>query len=132
MHSTVLTKAIATPQRKARYNDKTRVRLKDVKAIALHKCHASSTHDVKQRLEGLGIKLDLRLTAAWIAIANELSSCLLSCLIKPGAKVIWDYPMGWGHCEAWFPLIVTAIDGDMAFLDMYHKPVPLSTLTLAA
>lgn len=132
MHSTVVGLVIATPQRKARYSDKARVRLKDIKAIALGKCHASSTYEIKQRLIELGIKLDLRLTAAWIAIANELSTCLLSCLIKPGAKVIWDYPMGWGHCEAWFPLIVTAIDGDMAFLDMYHKPVPLSTLTLAA
>lgn len=123
---------VSTPQRKARYNDKDRVRLKDIKAIALKKCCASSTYEIKQRLISLGIKLDLRLTAAWVAIASELSDSLLSCLITPGAKVIWDYPVGWGYYEQWFPLTVREVCGDMVYLDYKESPVSISTLTLAA
>lgn len=63
---------VRTPQRKAKYHDKTRVRLCDIKMIALRDCKCSDTTEMKRRLKILGINLDLRLTAAWIAIAWEL------------------------------------------------------------
>lgn len=63
---------VRIPQRKAKYHDKTRVRLANIKAIALRDCKCSGTAEMKRRLRILGISLDLRLTAAWIAIGWEL------------------------------------------------------------
>lgn len=63
---------IRTPQRKANRNDKTRVRLKVIKAIALRDCKCSNSAEMKRRLRKLGISLDLRLSAAWLAIVDEL------------------------------------------------------------
>ncbi len=93
MHSTALETAIATtsfkpvmavvstPQRKARYSDKNRERLKDVKNKALLLCGCRDTAEIKQRLKVLGIKLDLRLTAAWIAIVKELKHLIANLAI---------------------------------------------------
>ncbi len=84
MNSTVEQSAIATtteperiivvhtPQRKARYSDKYRIKRKDIKIIALKYCGCQNTAQMKEKLSAVGIKLDLRLTAAWIAIAWEL------------------------------------------------------------
>lgn len=63
---------IRTPQRKAKYSDKTRVRLKDLKSFAFTQCGWKSTQNIKKYLKVLGIKLDLRLTAAWRALVFEL------------------------------------------------------------
>ena len=63
---------IRTPQRKAKYSDKTRVRLKDLKSFAFTQCGWKSTQNIKKYLKVLGIKLDLRLTAAWWALVFEL------------------------------------------------------------
>lgn len=63
---------IRTPQRKAKYSDKTRVRLKDLKSLAFTQCGWKSTQNIKKYLKVLGIKLDLRLTAAWQALVFEL------------------------------------------------------------
>lgn len=95
MHSTVDSGAIATtttncnsitvhiPQKRANYRDKARVRLKDIKAAALKECKCRDAKEMKQRLRHLGIKLDLRLTSAWCAIAWELKP-----VIEKLAKVV--------------------------------------------
>lgn len=84
MHSTIASHILATtlpkcdrinvrtPQRKAKYSDKTRVRLKDLKSFAFTQCGWKSTQNIKKYLKVLGIKLDLRLTAAWWALVFEL------------------------------------------------------------
>lgn len=84
MHSTVTDDSVATttplcdrpvictPQRKANYNDKARLRRKDLKEIAFNQCGWKSTANVKKYLKVLGLKLDLRLTSAWVALLYEL------------------------------------------------------------
>lgn len=69
-------KQLKTPQRKARYNDKERIRLKDAKKWALVATGCFSTVEVKHWLKKLGIKLDLRLTAAWVAVWKELATLI--------------------------------------------------------
>ncbi len=71
-------KQIKTPQRKAKYSDKERIRLKDAKKWALVATGCFSTVEVKYWLKKLGIKLDLRLTAAWIAVWKELATIIKS------------------------------------------------------
>ena len=60
---------VHTPQRKAKYSDRSRIRLKDIKRTALRDIGHRFSAEVKKYLQALGIKLDLRLTAAWVAIA---------------------------------------------------------------
>ena len=134
--------AIHTPQRKAREHDKQRIRLKDVKAWALKRCGCSSSDEVKKYLKQLRIVLDLRMTSAWVAINSELAiaikqlrevdTCTATELFKSGDRVIWDYPTGWGYIEKWFPLVVTKVIGNEAYLDMLENPVPVSQLQLVA
>ena len=133
---------VHTPQRKARLYDKQRVRLKDVKGWALKRCGCSSSTEVKKYLKQLGTVLDLRMTSAWIAINSELAiaikqlrevdTCTARELFKSGDRVIWDYPTGWGYIEKWFPLVVTKVIGNKAYLDMLENPVPVSQLQLVA
>jgi hypothetical protein len=133
---------IQTPQRKANYKDRNRPRRKDLKKEAFLKYSCTATSDIKKYLKVLGIKLDLRLTAAWKAIVRELESqikaakaivdALQTAHIKVGDRVIWDYPMGWGYIEVHFPLIVMKVEGDMAYLDILDRPVPVSQLQLVA
>jgi len=75
---------IKTPQRKANYSDKDRPRRKDLKAEAFRKYGCSCTPQIKKYLQVLKIKLDLRLTAAWKAIVQELESEIVA------AKAIVD------------------------------------------
>lgn len=63
-------KYVKTPQRKARYNDKTRIRRKDAKEWALRRSRCADTAEVKKYLKILGKKLDLRLTSAWVAMRD--------------------------------------------------------------
>lgn len=74
---------VHTPQRKAKYSDKTRVRLAVVKANALRNCKCRDTVQMKERLGVLGIKLDLRLTSAWVAIAWELQPLIEKLAVLP-------------------------------------------------
>lgn len=67
-------KQVKTPQRKAKYSDQDRIRLKEAKKWALVATGCFSTVEVKYWLKKLGIKLDLRLTAAWVAIWKELAT----------------------------------------------------------
>lgn len=69
---------IRTPQRKARYNDKTRIRHKDAKEWALRRSGCSDTAEIKKYLKILGKKLDLRLTSAWIAVNLEFADAIKS------------------------------------------------------
>lgn len=144
MHFNVEVRAIATPQRKANYNDKGRLRRKDLKDMAFQKYGVKSTAQIKKFLKLLGVKLDLRLTAAWDAVVFELRKSILGIIethltpvvdvpcIGVGAKVNWDYPMGWGHCDRWQPFTVQSIVGDMVQLDILDRLVPLSSVSLAA
>ncbi len=84
-HPGAVAVVVRTPQRKARYSDKTRVRFADIKAIALRDCRCRDTKEMKQRLRVLGIRLNLRLTSAWIAIAWELQPLIekLGAILPP-------------------------------------------------
>lgn len=61
-------KAVKVSQRKAKYSDKDRIRLKDAKRQALYITGCGSSTEIRFYLKKLGIKLDLRMTAAWVAI----------------------------------------------------------------
>lgn len=76
---------IRTPQRKARYNDKNRVRRKDAKEWALRRSGCSDTAEIKKYLKMLGKKLDLRLTSAWIAVNLEFADAIK--LLKEEVKL---------------------------------------------
>lgn len=66
-------KPLRTIQRKAKYHDKNRIRYQEMKNMALRSCGCTSSKQVKKYLQRLGYNLDLRLTAAWIAIFRELA-----------------------------------------------------------
>ena len=95
-------------KRKARYHDKSRIRLKDIKAEALRNCGCNSSAEIKQCLLALKVKLDLRYSCSWIAIARQLRDEIASVRltlkisdrkpkkpplpeIKVGDRVRWDY-----------------------------------------
>lgn len=63
---------IRTPIRRAKYHDKTRIRLKQAKEVALVKCGWGTTANVKKYLAFLGLNLDLRYTCSWVALYNEI------------------------------------------------------------
>lgn len=65
---------VYTPQRRANYNDKARLRRKDLKEVAFKTCGWKSTANIKKYLKVLGTNLDLRLTSAWNALLYELKS----------------------------------------------------------
>lgn len=121
-------------QRKACYHDKDRPRLQRVKVAALEHLGLSSSSEVRSLLKELNIHLDLRMTAAWCAIAWELMPHLLKLLrrrrLKRGNKVIWlNAPV---HVESWGALKVEWIADGMAQLELWYKPVPIDELELAA
>lgn len=139
---------IRTPQRKAVYHDKHRVKLKDAKKWALVASGCFSTKEVKYWLKKLKVGLNLRMTSAWIAIWKELAPNIKSIKqtetnvaamsapttnIKVGDKVEWTgyTPMQSYICQ-WFPLEVLSIDGDMAHLELMSFSVPVSEIVLAA
>ena len=136
-------------KRKARYHDKSRIRLKDIKAEALLKCGCNSSAEIKQCLQALKIKLDLRYSCSWIAIARQLCNAIASVRltlkisdrkpkkpplpeIKVGDRVRWDYqePM-LCYLEQWFPLEVLSIVNGEAQLELLSRLVPVSQLALA-
>lgn len=63
---------VYTPQRRANYNDKARIRRSSLKDIALRQQGWGTSANVKKYLALLGIRLDLRLTSAWVALVHEL------------------------------------------------------------
>lgn len=63
---------VYTPQRRANYNDKARLRRKDLKEVAFKTCGWKSTANIKKYLLVLSINLDLRLTSAWDALVYEI------------------------------------------------------------
>jgi len=155
MHSTVAPATIATtqsncdrpivktPQRKANYNEKDRPRRKDLKAEAFRKYGCSCTPQIKKYLKVVGIKLDLRLTAAWKAIVRELENEIVAAkaivdaleppqtTIKVGSKVEWTgYTPRQSYIAQWFPLQVVAIAQNMVQLELLSFPVPVSELVL--
>lgn len=71
-------RVIRTPQRKANYNDKARLRRVELKRIAYADYNCTSIEQIKNYLRFLGIRLDLRLTAAWDALVFELRQEILA------------------------------------------------------
>ena len=105
---------IQTPQRKARYSDKQRVRLKDIKSWALCRSGCSDTAEIKKYLKILRKKLDLRLTSAWVAVNKEFAELIKQLknaeIFKVGTRVEWiGYKPMEAYICAWFPLVITAI-----------------------
>jgi hypothetical protein len=146
--SNCTSRIIKTYQRKANYNDKYRIRLCEKKKSALQKCRCVDTAEVKRKLKLLGIKLDLRLTTAWIAIEKELSEEIAalamfpleetsnrareldrSSNIKVGERVFWKNAPAF--VELWGALEVLAISGEIAKLELLERAIPLSELILA-
>lgn len=80
---------IQTPQRKARYSDKQRIRLKDAKSWALSRLGCQNAAEVKKYLKILGIKLDLRLTSAWVAINKQFAFAIK--ILRSRQKEKCDY-----------------------------------------
>ena len=136
-------------KRKARYHDKSRIRLKDIKAEALRKCGCNSSVEIKQCLLALKIKLDLRYTCSWVTVARQLCDRVAEVRrsidltergdkkpplpeIKVGDRVRWDYqePM-LCYLEQWFPLEVLSIVNGEAQLELLSRLVPVSQLALA-
>lgn len=170
MHCTVGQTAIATttaclkaevhtPQRKAKYSDRSRIRLKDIKRTALRDIGCSSSTEIKKYLQALGIKLDLRLTAAWVAIVFELRNrikaeratkhpggslqdcsrkvkeeldVLSTSQFKQGDRVIWDNAPAYIHsCWGWLP--IWKIENGLAWLEGWAgDPIPVSELQIVA
>lgn len=139
---------IRTVKRKARYHDKSRIRLKDIKAEALLKCGCKSSAEIKRCLKALKLKIDLRYTCSWGAIAKELHSAIAAVKriidltegkdnkpplpeIKVGDRVRWNYqePM-LCYLEQWFPVEVLLIVNGEAQLELFSRLVPVSQLTL--
>lgn len=97
---------IYTPQRRANYNDKGRFRRADLKQIALRKYNCNSSSQIKSYLKVIKIKLDLRLTAAWVAIVYELGEEILA------AKAILDslgLQPGTKNCDRKVQVLLSAI-----------------------
>ncbi len=139
---------VRTVKRKARYHDKSRIRLKDIKAEALRKCGCNSSAEIKQCLKALNVNLDLRYTCSWIVVARQLCDAIASVQptvtlkisdrkpkkppqpeIKVGDRVPWDYqePM-LCYLEQWFPLEVLAIANGEAQLELLSHLVLLQKL----
>lgn len=78
---------VRTPQRKAKYSDKQRIRLKDAKSWALRRSGCSNTAQIKKYLKILGKKLDLRLTSAWLAIYKELADLIRNLVVGFSTQV---------------------------------------------
>lgn len=98
---------IYTPQRRANYNDKGRFRRADLKQIAFRKYKCNSSSQIKSYLKVLKIKLDLRLTAAWVAIVYELGQEILA------AKAILDslgLQPGTKNCDRKVQVLLSAMD----------------------
>lgn len=130
-------RTISTYQRKAVYSDKHRIRRADAKKKALDKCNCLDTAEMKRRLKLLGIKLDLRLTSAWIAIERELFEEITALAIKSitqskitkGSRVWWKNAPAF--VESWGALEVLKVEGDLVDLELLERLVPLDELTLA-
>ena len=133
---------VHTPQRKAKYSDRSRIRLKDIKRAALRDIGCSSSGEIKKYLQALRIKLDLRLTAAWVAIVFELRNQIKDVkeklevvnvpLFKPGDRVIWNNAPAYIHsCWEWLP--IWKIENGLVWLEGWAgDPIPVSELQIVA
>ena len=133
---------VRTPQRKANYRDKERIRRKRLREIALEEYRCYTTADVKRLLRILGVNLDLRLSSAWDAVVFELRPWLLAIRqtieidpppprIKVGDYVIWENAPTYLHA-CWNSLQVLDLIGDRAVLEMWSgDPVAIDELAIA-
>ena len=125
--STSVKTKVHTPQRKAKYSDRSRIRLKDIKRTALRDVGCSSSAEIKKYLQALGIKLDLRLTAAWVAIVFELRNRIKAVKeklvdvqepqFKKGDRVLWDDAPAYIHSCWGGWMAVWKIENGLAWLE---------------
>lgn len=124
----------STPQRKARYHDDSRPRLRQVKEAALKYLGMSSSVEVRSLLKELGIRLDLRMTSAWCAIAWELMPHLLRLLEQK--KLVAGAIVNIINCPANIyslsPFRIVSIHNDVAQLEYLATLYPLDRLELAS
>jgi len=130
---------LKTPQRRARYSDKQRIRLKDAKKWAFERTGCSNTAEIKKYLQLLGKKLDLRLTSAWLAIVRELATLVnnlrtqATTLFKVGDRVRFiEYKPTQAYLQQWEPFSVVAIVNGTAKLDLLAFPVSINELKIAS
>lgn len=64
--------SLKIPQHRAKYHDKNRVKLADVKGWVFARTGLKCSKQVRSALKKLGIKIDLRLTVSWIYINLRL------------------------------------------------------------
>lgn len=135
-------------QRKARYHDRNRIRLRDAKAWVYRRTGLSTTPEVKYYLSKLGIHRDFRLVAAWVdtninwceeiaaLVKTELTSriaAITTSIIKVGNLVEpIEYTARTIHWQIWSPFQVMDVIGTEAKLDMVEKLIPLSQLQLVS
>ncbi len=123
-------------QRKAKYHDKSRTRLKDVQAWIFRRTGLSTTAQVKAALKKLGIRRDLRLTSAWIDInlnyCNALAPKSLDLFQKGDRVMLIKYSARIAYLQAWSPFSIMAIEDGLAMLELISFPVPLANLQLAS
>ena len=134
---------VHTPQRRANYNDKSRLKRGDLQesafkylGLGVELNRRQKTAIIKKKLHILGIKLDLRLTSAWDAIVFELLPALRIVEIPPkpqvGYEVFWNFknPKYW-YIEPCFPLKLLERRGRYARLEVLDRLVLYSELELA-
>ena len=143
MNSTVSTPSIATESLYC-YLEQQVQQVAPFPPEPLLKCGCNSSAEIKQCLQALKIKLDLRYSCSWIAIARQLCNAIASVRltlkisdrkpkkpplpeIKVGDRVRWDYqePM-LCYLEQWFPLEVLSIANGEAQLELLSRLVPVS------
>lgn len=75
---------ITTPQRKANPKDKNRLKWGDAKRMALDATECSDTASVRKWLNVLGVgnRLNLRLTSAWVAVRVDLAHVIKARIAK--------------------------------------------------
>ena len=121
------------PQRKARYNDKNRIRFKEAKEWALTHSGCSSTKEIKHYLKILGKRYDLRYTSSWVSLRVECADAIKQLKdevkFEVGDRVeIKTYHSTIVHLESWSPFFITEIANGKAMLDCANFFVPLSNL----
>lgn len=139
------------PQRRARYHDKSRVRLADVKGWVLARTGLNNSKEVGRALKKLGIKIDLRLTVSWVYInlylvyeieaptkarrsLPELEKASHNELLVGSRVNLINLPARLAYLEAMSPFNIREVapDRTKAFLDYVSVPIALENLQLVS
>lgn len=120
---------LKTPQRRARYSDKQRIRLKDAKRWAFQHTGCSNTSEIKKYLKILVKKLDLRLTSAWLAIVRELAIAIKNLRVQQtdncqvGDRIQFNQDkVDRAYLQQWEPFAIVAIVNGITKLSLLSFP----------